>query len=360
MGKVICEHVVKKFGQVTAVDDFNLEIEDNEFIVIVGPSGCGKSTSLRMIAGLEEQTGGNIYIGGQLVNDKPPRDRNIAMVFQNYALYPHMNVYDNMAFSLKLQGVSKATIDNKVKEAAEILNITQYLERKPRELSGGQRQRVALGRAIVREPAVFLMDEPLSNLDAKLRVQMRTEIAKLHARLGATTIYVTHDQTEAMTMADRIVVMKDGVIQQIADPQTIYDKPVNRFVASFIGAPPMNFINCSIISNQDGVKLAAGGMQAALPPDWKDVAARYADGEIVLGVRPENIKPGEQDASIAARVEVVEPLGSETLIHAKLSEQNLIVKVNPDYKPAIGEIIKLSFEMGKAHLFTKDTGMTII
>lgn len=361
MGKVVCEHVVKKFGQVTAVDDFNLEIEDNEFIVIVGPSGCGKSTSLRMIAGLEEQTGGNIYIGGQLVTDKPPRDRNIAMVFQNYALYPHMNVYNNMAFSLKLQGVSKDVIDSKVKEAAEILNITQYLERKPKELSGGQRQRVALGRAIVREPAVFLMDEPLSNLDAKLRVQMRTEIAKLHKRLGATTIYVTHDQTEAMTMADRIVVMKDGIIQQIADPQTIYDKPVNRFVASFIGAPPMNFIDCTVDKRSGEIVLVTDGMTVRMPNSWIGGAAEAIEGGVVLGVRPENIKPGEDGMGIiSVRVEVVEPLGSETLLHVKLGEQNMIVKVNPDYKPAIGEIIRLTFEMGKAHLFAKDTGVTII
>lgn len=361
MGKVVCEHVVKKFGQVTAVDDFNLEIEDNEFIVIVGPSGCGKSTSLRMIAGLEEQTGGNIYIGGQLVTDKPPRDRNIAMVFQNYALYPHMNVYDNMAFSLKLQGVSKDVIDSKVKEAAEILNITQYLERKPKELSGGQRQRVALGRAIVREPAVFLMDEPLSNLDAKLRVQMRTEIAKLHDRLGATTIYVTHDQTEAMTMADRIVVMKDGIIQQIADPQTIYDKPVNRFVASFIGAPPMNFINCAVDKRSGEIVLVTDGMTVRMPQSWIGGAVKAVEGGVVLGVRPENIKPGEDSMGIiSARIEVVEPLGSETLLHVKLGEQNMIVKVNPDYKPAIGEIIRLTFEMSKAHLFAKDTGIAII
>lgn len=361
MGKVVCEHIVKKFGQVTAVDDFNLEIENNEFIVIVGPSGCGKSTSLRMIAGLEEQTEGNIYIGGELVNDKPPRDRNIAMVFQNYALYPHMNVYDNMAFSLKLHGVPKDKIDMKVKEAAEILNIQDYLTRKPKELSGGQRQRVALGRAIVREPAVFLMDEPLSNLDAKLRVQMRTEIAKLHARLGATTIYVTHDQTEAMTMADRIVVMKDGVIQQIADPQTLYDKPVNKFVASFIGAPPMNFINCRFEADAEGLRLTAEDLAVPVPAGWLDQVSEYSKSEVILGVRPENIKPGQESGSnINARVEVVEPLGSETLLHLKLGKQSIIVKVNPDYKPVIGEKIKLTFEMTKAHLFAINTGNTII
>lgn len=361
MAKVVCEHIVKKFGQVTAVDDFNLEIENNEFIVIVGPSGCGKSTSLRMIAGLEDQTSGSIFIGGELVSDKPPRDRNIAMVFQNYALYPHMNVYDNMAFSLKLQGVAKEEIDRKVKEAAEILNIGPYLERKPKELSGGQRQRVALGRAIVREPAVFLMDEPLSNLDAKLRVQMRTEIAKLHARLGATTIYVTHDQTEAMTMADRIVVMKDGVIQQIADPQTIYDKPVNKFVASFIGAPPMNFINCSFKVQTEGLELVSNDMNVRMPQEWAAQAQKYVGSEVILGVRPENIRPEESAVTnINALVEVVEPLGSETLIHAKLGGQNVIVKANPDYKPAVGEIIKLTFEMNKAHLFDSETGVTII
>ena len=360
MKKVVCEHIVKRFGAVTAVDDFNLKIADKEFIVIVGPSGCGKSTSLRMIAGLEEQTSGDIYIGGQRVSDKPPRERNIAMVFQNYALYPHMNVYDNMAFSLKLQGVHKAEIDQRVKEAAEILNIVQYLDRKPKELSGGQRQRVALGRAIVRKPAVFLMDEPLSNLDAKLRVQMRTEIAKLHHRLEATTIYVTHDQIEAMTMADRIVVMKDGVIQQISDPQTLYDKPVNRFVASFIGMPPMNFLDCRLEQKSGRLYLLGETLNVVLPESWASDLVGWAGQKMVLGVRPENILPGFAENAVLAKVEVVEPLGSETLLHLRLDDQSMVVKAGPDYKPAVGENIMLAFDMNKAHVFNYETGITII
>ncbi len=360
MKKVVCEHIVKRFEGVTAVNDFHLEIADKEFIVIVGPSGCGKSTSLRMIAGLEQQTSGDIYIGGQKVSDKPPRDRNIAMVFQNYALYPHMNVYDNMAFSLKLQGVDKKEIDRRVREAAEILNIAQYLERKPKELSGGQRQRVALGRAIVREPAVFLMDEPLSNLDAKLRVQMRTEIAKLHHRLGATTIYVTHDQIEAMTMADRIVVMKDGVIQQIADPQTIYDKPANRFVASFIGMPPMNFIDCRLEKREAGLWLVRETMAVALPAAWAERLSQRFGQQVVLGVRPENIIPADAGGPLAAKVEVVEPLGAETLLHVRLDGQSLVVKAGPDYQPDEGQTITLSFDMNKAHVFDHETGTTIV
>jgi len=361
MKKVVCEHIVKKFGSVIAVNDFNLEIEDKEFIVIVGPSGCGKSTSLRMLAGLEEQTSGEFYIGGERVTDKPPRDRNIAMVFQNYALYPHMNVYENMAFSLKIQGVDKKEIDRRVKESAEILDISQYLNRKPKELSGGQRQRVALGRAIVREPAVFLMDEPLSNLDAKLRVQMRTEISKLHRRLGATTIYVTHDQIEAMTMADRIVVMKDGIIQQIADPQTLYDKPVNRFVASFMGMPPMNFLECCL-QQQDGGRLVLVSEKLAidLPEDWISALSGITGQQITLGVRPENIVPGSGDDRTQAKVEVVEPLGSETLLHLRVGGQALVVKAGPDYKPRIGEMIGISFEMDKAHIFNTETGITIV
>lgn len=360
MKKVVCEHIVKQFGDATAVNDFNLEIDEKEFIVIVGPSGCGKSTSLRMIAGLEEQTSGDIYIGGQLVSDKPPRERNIAMVFQNYALYPHMNVYDNMAFSLKLHGVDKADIDKRVRSAAETLNIAQYLERKPKELSGGQRQRVALGRAIVREPAVFLMDEPLSNLDAKLRVQMRTEIAKLHHRLGATTIYVTHDQIEAMTMADRIVVMRDGVIQQIADPQTVYDHPVNRFVASFIGMPPMNFLDCRLEERSDALYLCQDTMTVKVPDAWNSALADQVGKAVVLGVRPENIVPKKTDDAITATVELVEPLGAETLLHLRVDGQSLVAKADPDYKPATDEKITIGFDMNKAHIFDHETGKTIV
>jgi len=360
MIKVVCEHVFKKFGSVIAVNDFNLEINDKEFIVIVGPSGCGKSTSLRMLAGLEEQTSGEFYISGQRVTDKQPRDRNIAMVFQNYALYPHMNVYGNMAFSLKIQGVDKQEIDRRVKEAAEILDISQYLDRKPKELSGGQRQRVALGRAIIREPAVFLMDEPLSNLDAKLRVQMRTEISKLHRRLGATTIYVTHDQIEAMTMADRIVVMKDGIIQQIADPQTVYDKPVNQFVASFMGMPPMNFLECSIKEQDGKLMFISEDLSITLPENWVSYLAGMKGQQINLGIRPENIVVDSSAHNIQAKVEVVEPLGSETLLHLRVGGQGLVVKAGPDYKPSVGEMIGITFEMNKAHVFSKETGITII
>ncbi|SDF02089.1 ABC transporter ATP-binding protein [Sporolituus thermophilus] len=359
MGRVVCEHVVKKFGEIYAVHDFNIDIADNEFIVIVGPSGCGKSTTLRMVAGLEQQTSGNIYIGGVLVNDKEPRDRNIAMVFQNYALYPHMNVYENMAFALKLRNVPKAEIDRRVKEAAEILSIGQYLHRKPRELSGGQRQRVALGRAIVREPAVFLMDEPLSNLDAKLRVQMRTEIAKLHNRLKTTTIYVTHDQVEAMTMADRIVVMRDGVIQQIADPQTIYDSPANKFVAGFIGTPPMNFLTCRL-ERADGLKLIAQGLQVALPAAMADKLAGVVGREVTLGVRPEHMRPATGSGHAQATVEVVEPMGSENYLNVRVGSQGMVVRVKPDFKPVPGEAVAFEFDLGKIHLFDHDSGITII
>lgn len=361
MAKVILEHVTKKFDQVTAVADFNLEIQHNEFIVFVGPSGCGKSTTLRMIAGLEQQTSGNIYIGDQLVNAKPPRERNIAMVFQNYALYPHMNVYENMAFGLKLHHIPKGEIERRVQEAAEILGISQLLKRKPKELSGGQRQRVALGRAIVREPDVFLMDEPLSNLDAKLRVQMRTEIAKLHRRLATTMIYVTHDQTEAMTMADRIVVMKDGVIQQIAGPQTLYDQPANRFVAGFIGTPPMNFLTCQLQKQTDGWHLASHNIDVPVPDAWLKKVAGYEGREVTLGVRPENIHKGDPGRDkVVATAEVIEPLGSETYLYLKAGEQNLVARVSPDTRPAAGSEVILNFDMKKAHLFDKESGLTIV
>lgn len=362
MGKVVCENVVKKFGDVLAVHAFSLDIQDNEFVVIVGPSGCGKSTTLRMIAGLEQQSAGDIYIGGHLVNDKEPRDRNIAMVFQNYALYPHMNVYDNMAFALKLRNVAKDEIDRRVKEAADILSIGQYLHRKPRELSGGQRQRVALGRAIVREPAVFLMDEPLSNLDAKLRVQMRTEIIKLHERLKATTIYVTHDQVEAMTMADRIVVMKDGVIQQIADPQTIYDHPANKFVAGFIGTPPMNFLACRLECQNEEYSLRGDDVAIKLPVAATALVDKYTGQGLTLGVRPENISPvaTAAEGQIIAVVEVVEPMGSENYLNLKVAGQTIIVRVSPDYKPAIGQSIGLKVDVAKLHLFEPQSGAIII
>ncbi|MDF2499472.1 MAG: transporter related [Anaerosporomusa subterranea] len=356
MGTVVCEHLRKEFaGGVVAVDDFHVDFGENEFIVIVGPSGCGKSTTLRMIAGLEERTSGNIYIQGRLVNDMPPRDRNIAMVFQNYALYPHMNVYDNMAFGLKLKNVPKDEIDKRVKEAAEILSITSYLSRKPKELSGGQRQRVALGRAIVRNPSVFLMDEPLSNLDAKLRVQMRAEIIKLHRRIGVSTIYVTHDQTEAMTMADRIIVMKDGFVQQIASPQELYDKPANRFVAGFIGTPPMNFLEVSL-SNQDGALfLSAQDVHVAVPTEWTEQIKQHNLQQATLGIRAENACPVD-GGSIRAMVEVIEPLGSENILTLKVGTQPMIIRVSPEYRPAVGSMIELDLEMQKAHLFDQENG----
>ena len=357
MGKVILEHITKKFGQVTAVNDFNMEIADNEFIVVVGPSGCGKSTVLRMIAGLETQTSGNIRIAGELVNDKPPRDRNIAMVFQNYALYPHMNVYENMAFGLSLHGMPKDKIDAKVKEAAEILSIGALLNRKPKELSGGQRQRVALGRAIVREPEVFLMDEPLSNLDAKLRVQTRAEISKLHDRLNVTTIYVTHDQTEAMTMADRIVVIKDGVIQQVADPQTLYDFPANQFVAGFIGTPPMNFFHCRLVAEGGQLDLTADELKIPLPAARRSAVETLHNQELVLGIRPENAGICEAgQGNIRALVEVVEPMGSETYLHLNIGGQKAIIRVSPDCRPLIGEAIGLRIDPARIHLFRADTG----
>ena len=361
MGRVVCEHIEKRFGDVIAVKDFSVVIEDNEFVVIVGPSGCGKSTALRMIAGLEKQTAGQIYIADQLVSNKPPRDRNIAMVFQNYALYPHMNVYDNIAFALKLRDIPKDEIDRKVKEAAEILSITEYLNRKPKELSGGQRQRVALGRAIVREPQVFLMDEPLSNLDAKLRVQMRTEIAKLHARLGVTTIYVTHDQVEAMTMADRIIVIKDGIIQQVADPQTLYDKPINKFVAGFIGTPPMNFFTCQLQKQEDGFRFVNSVVNVLAPAAWNEAISGYEGKPIILGVRPENICPADvEQAQAWAVVELVEILGSETQVNVTVAGEPAIVKAAPDYKPAMGDKIALQFDLAKGHVFEQDTGKTIV
>ena len=357
MGKVVLEHITKKFGQVTAVNDFNLEIDDNEFIVIVGPSGCGKSTVLRMIAGLETQTSGNINIAGDLVNDKPPRDRNIAMVFQNYALYPHMNVYENMAFGLSLHGMPKDQIDAKVKEAAEILSINELLHRKPKELSGGQRQRVALGRAIVREPEVFLMDEPLSNLDAKLRVQTRAEISKLHARLNVTTIYVTHDQIEAMTMADRIVVIKDGVIQQIADPQTLYDFPANQFVAGFIGTPPMNFFRCHLVKKDGSLQLEANGIELAISSDWTNSLEAFVNQDVILGVRPENAEIcSSETGNIKAMVDVVEPMGSETYLHLNIGGQKAIIRVAADCRPTIGSTVGLNANLERLHLFRPDTG----
>ena len=369
---------------VQAVFNFCLDIKDKEFIVLVGPSGCGKSTTLRMVAGLEEISSGELYIDGKLVNDVVPKDRDIAMVFQNYALYPHMSVYDNMAFGLKLRKVPKEIIDQKVKAAAEILGITDYLSRKPKALSGGQRQRVALGRTIVREPKVFLLDEPLSNLDAKLRASMRTEISKLHVRLATTFIYVTHDQIEAMTMGTRIVVMKDGFMQQVDTPQNLYDYPINLFVASFIGTPQMNFFKDSTLTSSKGKVYVnfVGNNKIALP---KTVAMRIKNIEeyldtgkkVTLGVRPEDIKQDQSfianspDTVVKARIEVIEKLGAETQIYCELDHEakessvvdnstQMIAKINSRAIVSLKEVIELAFDAKHIHLFDGETEATLL
>lgn len=347
-------------GDVKAVVDFNLDIRDKEFIVFVGPSGCGKSTTLRMVAGLEEITSGELYIDDRLVNDVAPKNRDIAMVFQSYALYPHMSVYDNMAFGLKLRKYPKTEIREKVEKAAEILGLTEYLDRKPKALSGGQRQRVALGRAIVRNAKVFLMDEPLSNLDAKLRVQMRAEIIKLHDRIETTTIYVTHDQIEAMTMASRIVVMKDGYIQQVGAPKDIYDNPNNVFVGGFIGTPSMNFIYGKIDSSGFFI---SEGLKVEVPKAKVDLLKKkgYADKEVILGIRPEDIHDDENviktypDSVVKFKVDVAELLGSETNIFAQVGKHDVIAKVDARTDINIGDEIVLAFDMNKTHFFDMDT-----
>ena len=354
-------------GGVTAVSDFCLDIEDKEFIVLVGPSGCGKSTTLRMIAGLEDISAGELYIDGILVNDVAPKDRDIAMVFQNYALYPHMTVFDNMAFGLKLRKFDKEEIKRRVEWAAEILGIGYLLERKPKALSGGQRQRVALGRAIVREPKVFLMDEPLSNLDAKLRVQMRTEISKLHHRLATTFIYVTHDQTEALTMGSRIIVMKDGFVQQIDSPQNLYDKPVNLFVAGFLGSPQMNFIDCKLVKKEDGYYVVLADTEIKLPAEKVTAELEAYEGkEMILGIRPENIYDDEAHLAAApdcvceAKITVTEKMGSETYLYMDIVGTSCIARVDPTTTAQVGDTIKIAFDMTKAHLFDKETELAII
>ena len=367
MAQVSLKNVSKAFpGNVWAIQNINLGIENKEFVVLVGPSGCGKSTTLRIIAGLEESTEGSVYIGDQMVNDVPPKDRNIAMVFQNYALYPHMSVYDNMAFGLKLRKYPKTEIDARVKDAAAILGIEKLLHRKPRELSGGQRQRVAVGRAIVRKPLVFLFDEPLSNLDAKMRVQMRTEIKKLHIRLQTTMIYVTHDQTEAMTMGDRIVVMKDGHIQQIADPITLYDKPVNRFVAGFIGSPPMNFVTGTIINKNGKFYFNEGKFQVRIIDAMVKSVSPYLDKEIVFGIRPEDIydklfvTDAPPENTIKATCEVIEPMGSEAYLYLNTGKNSLVAKVGGHDKPTINQDMDLVLDMSKVHFFDRDNDNTIV
>jgi len=367
MAQVTLKNVSKVFQEsVWAIRDINLGIENKEFVVLVGPSGCGKSTTLRIIAGLEEATGGDVYIGDQLVNDVPPKDRNIAMVFQNYALYPHMSVYDNMAFGLRLRKYPKQEIETRVKEAATILGIEKLLKRKPGELSGGQRQRVAVGRAIVRKPLVFLFDEPLSNLDAKMRVQMRTEIKKLHIRLQTTMIYVTHDQTEAMTMGDRIVVMKDGLIQQIADPITLYDRPVNRFVAGFIGSPPMNFVKGTILKKDGKLYFSEGKFQVKIINDMVRILMSYVDKEVICGIRPEDIydklfvSDAPPENTIKATCEVIEPMGSEAYLYLNTGKNALVAKVGGHDKPTINQDMDLVLDMSKVHFFDKDTDSTIV
>ena len=361
MAKVILKDVWKIFDKnVVAAREIDLEIVDQEFMVLVGPSGCGKSTTLRMVAGLEEVTRGEIYIGDRLVNDVLPKDRDIAMVFQNYALYPHMTVYDNMAFGLKLRKFPKAEIRGRVEEAADILGITDYLDRKPKALSGGQRQRVAVGRAIVRRPSVFLFDEPLSNLDAKLRVQMRAEISRLHNRIQATMIYVTHDQVEAMTMGDRITVMKDGIIHQVDTPLNLYNHPANRFVAGFIGSPAMNFLPGRIVANGG---LAFEGEMGSLPLSGEDAASMtpHAGKAVLLGIRPEDIYAPDYMPQKAAghavetEIDVVEPMGNELFLYVKISGGQLVARVDPRLRAGVGQSQPLMIDMSKAHFFDAET-----
>jgi multiple sugar transport system ATP-binding protein len=366
MAEVILDHIWKSYGgDLWAVKDFNLTIKDKEFMVFVGPSGCGKSTTLRMVAGLEEISKGTITIAGRVVNNVPPKDRDIAMVFQNYALYPHMTVYDNLAFGLKLRKYKRSEIESRVREAAEILGIGDYMHRRPKALSGGQRQRVAVGRSIVRKPKVFLFDEPLSNLDAKMRVQMRAEIIKLHARLEATMIYVTHDQVEAMTMGDRIVVMKDGVILQVATPLDLYENPANLFVAGFIGTPPMNLFEGVIRRAAEGLIFDGETLQIALLPDMQAKMGAYAEKKVVMGVRPEHIgSPVAENTAgapkIKARVDVVEPMGAETYLYMAVGRHTFIAKIDPHRPCAMGNELQLALLNAKAHFFDPDTTGLIV
>jgi multiple sugar transport system ATP-binding protein len=363
MAQVTLENVGKMFDQVTAVRDVNLTVHDKEFVVLVGPSGCGKSTTLRMVAGLEEISSGTIKIGDRVVNDVPPKDRDIAMVFQNYALYPHMSVYDNMAFGLKLRKFPKPEIQQRVGEAAEILGIQELLQRKPRALSGGQRQRVAVGRAIVRKPQVFLFDEPLSNLDAKLRVAMRAELKKLHERLQATVIYVTHDQVEAMTMGDRIVIMKDGIIQQVGAPLEVYASPQNQFVAGFIGSPAMNFVACTVTGKDGQLFFTNPGMSLMVPSSRAKALAAYKDKQVTMGIRPEELRSSTpQDpaaCTFEAMVEVVEPIGHEIYLDVTAGPAELVARVSPDTPVKVGQKIRLAATVEKLHAFDPQTEKAI-
>jgi multiple sugar transport system ATP-binding protein len=377
MAEVTLEHVTKSFGQVAVIEDLSLEVRDHEFMVLVGPSGCGKSTALRMIAGLEQATGGTIRIGGRVVNDVPPKDRDIAMVFQSYALYPHMTVRENLEFGLKIRKTPPAEMARLVGESAAILGLADFLDRRPKQLSGGQRQRVAVGRAIVRQPAVFLFDEPLSNLDAKLRVQMRAEISRLQQSLRTTTVYVTHDQVEAMTMGHRIAVLLQGKLQQVGTPLEVYDRPANLFVAGFIGTPPMNLLP-GVLADR-GASVAASGFTLRLPPPLAAAAARGRDGRrVVLGIRPEHLREARRDGGeggagaaaappgaasgpqpIRARVEFVEPLGHEVIVHGRVGADPLVAKVDPHRAPELGAELALAVNVESVHLFDAASGERI-
>jgi len=363
MAEVLLKHICKIYdGGVKAVNDVNIEIKDKEFVVLVGPSGCGKSTTLRMVAGLEDISSGELLIDGKIVNDVPPKDRDIAMVFQNYALYPHMTVYDNMAFGLKIRKFPKEEIDARVREAAKILDIEELLDRKPKALSGGQRQRVAVGRAIVRKPKVFLFDEPLSNLDAKLRVQMRAEISGLHHRLQATMIYVTHDQVEALTMADKIVVMKLGVIQQIGGPLELYNNPDNKFVAGFIGSPPMNFMVCDVMKEDEDIYVHEGDFRLKVTPKQAKLLKDYVGKQVTFGIRPEDVvyeKKSVDGQTIDGKISVVEPLGSETHVFVATAKNQITGKIDPNVTVKVGESVSLAPNMEKAKFFDLQTELAI-
>lgn len=372
MADVRLENVNKWFGEsraVHAVKDANLRVEDREFLVMVGPSGCGKTTTLRMIAGLETVDKGDIYVGDQQINDLAPRKRDIAVVFQNYALYPHMTVYDNMAYGLRRRRFDSAEIDERIKNAVRILGITDLIERHPAQLSGGQQQRVAVGRAIVRQPEVFLFDEPLSALDAKMRVQMRAELSQLSSRLNTTMIYVTHDQVEAMTMGDRIVVMQDGVFQQVGTPKEIYNWPRNLFVAGFIGSPPMNFVECELVHVGNRLVLRSPHMELGVPGDFRSQLESHADKNVkpvAWGIRPEDIYTEEyapqvnRENTVKMRVEVVEPLGAETYLYLDRAGMTLIARVNPRVEPAYGDMLDIVFDMAKMHVFDQETGESLL
>lgn len=367
MSGVTLKNVAKQFGPVKVVDNLSIEVRDKEFAVLVGPSGCGKTTVLRLIAGLETLTSGEIYIGDTLVNDMAPRDRDIAMVFQSYALYPHMNIRENMGFGLKIRQLPKKEIDARVEEAADILGMSDLLERKPKELSGGQRQRVAVGRAIVRKPKLFLFDEPLSNLDAKLRVAMRAELSKLHRRLGATIIYVTHDQVEAMTMAERIFIMTKGILQQSGSPMDVYLRPSNRFVAGFLGSPAMNFIDAKAVEAEGALYIDAGAFRVRAPDSFRSRLQPFAGRQVVFGVRPEDIvahdpsSNADDGSTVIARAEVVETLGSEIFAHLTCGAHSVVARMEmPDKPPQVGEMIQVNLKMAKTHVFDSETSQTIV